>query len=149
MPAFPVPFIALLLSTALVAMTLGGWLGAYSVNRWQTPLRNAWLRIRRAIAISGRGARGEGSLAEDLEAAIVRDELFLVHQPKMRARTDDVEAVETLVRWRQSLEGPQVYWLSDGVPRYRASDVERWLDGRSAARPRAPRRGGARAGSTR
>lgn len=55
----------------------------------------------------------------------------------------------TLVRWRQSLEGPQVYWLSDGVPRYRASDVEQWLTGRSAARPRAPRRGGVRAGSTR
>jgi len=55
----------------------------------------------------------------------------------------------TLVRWRQSLEGPQVYWLADGVPRYRASDVERWLTGRSAARPRAPQRVGARAGSTR
>jgi len=55
----------------------------------------------------------------------------------------------TLVRWRQSLEGPQVYWLSDGVPRYRASDVEQWLTGRSAAPPRAPRRGGVRAGSTR
>jgi predicted DNA-binding transcriptional regulator AlpA len=22
----------------------------------------------------------------------------------------------TLVRWRQSLEGPQVFWLADGVP---------------------------------
>jgi EAL domain-containing protein (putative c-di-GMP-specific phosphodiesterase class I) len=104
-PAFPVPFIALLFSTALVAMALGGWLGAYSVNRWQTPLRNAWLHVRRAIAIPGRRGRGEGSLAEDLEAAIVRDELFLVHQPKMRARTDDVEAVETLVRWRHATRG--------------------------------------------
>ncbi len=51
----------------------------------------------------------------------------------------------TLVRWRQSLEGPDVYWLADGVPRYRPSDVERWLTGRSAARPRALRRAGARA----
>jgi predicted DNA-binding transcriptional regulator AlpA len=55
----------------------------------------------------------------------------------------------TLVRWRQSLEGPQVFWLADGVPRYRASDVEKWLNGRSAARPRASRQGGLRAGSTR
>jgi len=55
----------------------------------------------------------------------------------------------TLVRWRQSLEGPQVFWLADGVPRYRASDVEQWLTGRSTARPHGPRRGGVRAGSTR
>lgn len=55
----------------------------------------------------------------------------------------------TLVRWRQSLHGPDVYWLADGVPRYRASDVERWLTGRSSARPRGPRRGGAHARSPR
>jgi predicted DNA-binding transcriptional regulator AlpA len=55
----------------------------------------------------------------------------------------------TLVRWRQSLQGPDVYWLADGVPRYRASDVERWLTGRSAARPRAPRLGSAHAGPPR
>ena len=55
----------------------------------------------------------------------------------------------TLVRWRQTLEGPAVFWLADGVPRYRASDVEQWLAGRSAARPRAPRRAEARANSTR
>ena len=69
-------------------------------------------------------------------------------------RTQEVAAwlavsKSTLVRWRQSLEGPDVYWLADGVPRYRASDVERWLTGRAAARPRALRRVGARAGSTR
>lgn len=70
-------------------------------------------------------------------------------------RTQEVAAwlavsKSTLVRWRQSLEGPEVYWLADGVPRYRASDVERWLSGRSAARPRAARRGGRRrAGSAR
>lgn len=55
----------------------------------------------------------------------------------------------TLVRWRQTLEGPDVYWLADGVPRYRASDVERWLTGCSAARPRALRRVGGRASATR
>jgi predicted DNA-binding transcriptional regulator AlpA len=55
----------------------------------------------------------------------------------------------TLVRWRQSFEGPDVYWLADGVPRYRTSDVERWLSGRSAARSHALRRVGARASATR
>jgi len=69
-------------------------------------------------------------------------------------RTQEVAAwlavsKSTLVRWRQSFEGPDVYWLSEGVPRYRASDVERWLARRSAARPRALRRVGARAGATR
>ena len=69
-------------------------------------------------------------------------------------RTQEVAAwlavsKSTLVRWRQSFEGPDVYWLSEGVPRYRASDVEQWRAGRSAARPRAPRRGEARANSTR
>lgn len=69
-------------------------------------------------------------------------------------RTQEVAAwlavsKSTLVRWRQSLEGPQVYWLADGVPRYRASDVEQWLRRRSAARPRPPRRGGTRAGAPR
>jgi predicted DNA-binding transcriptional regulator AlpA len=70
-------------------------------------------------------------------------------------RTQEVAAwlavsKSTLVRWRQSLEGPEVYWLADGVPRYRASDVERWLSGRSTARPEQQRHGGRRhAGSTR
>lgn len=82
------------------------------------------------------------------------DEAHTVEGTDRLLRTQEVArwlavSKSTLVRWRQSLEGPQVYWLADGVPRYRASDVEQWLTGRSAARPRAPRRGSARAGSTR
>jgi predicted DNA-binding transcriptional regulator AlpA len=74
--------------------------------------------------------------------------------PDRLLRTQEVAAwlavsKSTLVRWRQSLEGPAVYWLADGVPRYRASDVERWLSGRSSARTRAARRGSEHAGSTR
>ena len=38
----------------------------------------------------------------------------------------------TLVRWRQSGRGPTVVWLSDDLPRYRASDVQAWLDARAA-----------------
>jgi predicted DNA-binding transcriptional regulator AlpA len=55
----------------------------------------------------------------------------------------------TLVRWRQSGHGPDVYWLADGVPRYRAFDVEQWLAGRSAGRPRPPHRRVAHADSSR
>jgi predicted DNA-binding transcriptional regulator AlpA len=61
-------------------------------------------------------------------------------------RTDEVAAwlsvsKSTLVRWRQSGEGPDVHWLSEDVPRYRVADVERWLTARSASRT-AARRGG-------
>ena len=55
----------------------------------------------------------------------------------------------TLVRWRQFGLGPDVYWLADGVPRYRAADVERWLSGRSAARPGSSRWRAAHADSPR
>ena len=55
----------------------------------------------------------------------------------------------TLVRWRQSGEGPTVYWLAEGVPRYRAADVEAWLAARSTSRPRLPRRGIAHASASR
>jgi len=41
------------------------------------------------------------SLADDLAEAVNRNEFFLVHQPKMRARSGEVQAVETLIRWRQ------------------------------------------------
>lgn len=61
-------------------------------------------------------------------------------------RTDQVAAwlsvsKSTLVRWRQSGEGPAVYWLAEGVPRYPVVDVEAWLAVRTTAQPRAPRRG--------
>jgi EAL domain-containing protein (putative c-di-GMP-specific phosphodiesterase class I) len=45
------------------------------------------------------------SLADDLSDAIDRNEFFLVHQPKMRARSGEVQAVETLVRWRHPTRG--------------------------------------------
>lgn len=69
-------------------------------------------------------------------------------------RTEDVAkwlavSKSTLVRWRQSGEGPAVYWLAEGVPRYRAADVEVWLAARSTGRPRPPRRGSAHAGASR
>ncbi|MDR2567666.1 MAG: helix-turn-helix domain-containing protein [Bifidobacteriaceae bacterium] len=54
----------------------------------------------------------------------------------------------TLVRWRQSGRGPEVCWLAEGLPRYRAADVERWLAARSAGPARRPE-GAPRAGQTR
>jgi len=33
----------------------------------------------------------------------------------------------TLCRWRQQGVGPRVTWLSRSIPRYAASDVEKWL----------------------
>lgn len=45
------------------------------------------------------------SLADDLAEAVTRNEFFLVHQPKMRARSGEVHAVETLIRWRHPTRG--------------------------------------------
>ena len=45
------------------------------------------------------------SLADDLSEAVARNEFFLVHQPKMRARSGEVQAVETLIRWRHPTRG--------------------------------------------
>ncbi|WP_308188254.1 helix-turn-helix domain-containing protein [Nocardioides sp. R-C-SC26] len=38
----------------------------------------------------------------------------------------------TLVRWRKSGHGPEVLWLSEDLPRYRTSDVQRWLRSRAS-----------------
>lgn len=69
-------------------------------------------------------------------------------------RTDQVAtwlsvSKSTLVRWRQSGDGPAVYWLSEGVPRYRAIDVEDWLAAKTTAKHRPPRTGSGYAGSSR
>jgi hypothetical protein len=34
----------------------------------------------------------------------------------------------TLSRWRTSGRGPRVLWLSRGIPRYLAKDVQDWLE---------------------
>jgi EAL domain-containing protein (putative c-di-GMP-specific phosphodiesterase class I) len=54
---------------------------------------------------AGRTPATLSSLADDLDAAIVRNELFIVHQPKMRARSGEIAAVETLVRWQHPTRG--------------------------------------------
>lgn len=69
-------------------------------------------------------------------------------------RTDEVAtwlavSKSTLVRWRQSGRGPAVCWLADGVPRYQASAVARWLADRSAPQLGLSARGGRRAYASR
>ena len=92
----------------LCAALAGAWFGARSKGsaRFGTNLLDRGTRRmmgrsphRRVVPASG------GSLADDLEAAIVRNEFFLCHQPKLRARGGQFEAVETLVRWRHPTRG--------------------------------------------
>lgn len=36
-------------------------------------------------------------------------------------------SASTLCRWRQDGRGPQATWLSETCPRYKRSEVEKWL----------------------
>lgn len=99
----PVPLL-LLLAAAATGLVAGGWLGALTAPFW-----SGWRRrARRRIGGSPQGLRGRTgphTLADDLEAAITRNELVLAHQPKMRTRTGAIEAVEALVRWQHPSRG--------------------------------------------
>ncbi len=98
----PIP--ALLLSASL-ALAAGCWLGAQAMGRWR-PVLLRWRRRARGWLGRMRGAgAAERSLADDLPFAVERGELFLVHQPKLHARSGAVPAVETLVRWQHPTRG--------------------------------------------
>jgi len=45
------------------------------------------------------------TLADDMERAIVADELFLQYQPKVHVRRHSVTGVEALIRWRHPIHG--------------------------------------------
>lgn len=45
-------------------------------------------------------------LLADLIAAVENDRLSLVYQPKLNARTDQIDAVEALLRWEHPVAGP-------------------------------------------
>lgn len=75
-------------------------------TRWATQRITA----RRSAGPAGERRDGERrarprTLADDLEAAVLRGQLFLEHQPKLRARTRKIDGVETLVRWRHPDRG--------------------------------------------
>ena len=66
------------------------------------------MRLSRAAEViprSARAATGRETLADGLADAIDRNELFLVHQPKMRTRSGTMDAVESLLRWRHPTRG--------------------------------------------
>jgi EAL domain-containing protein (putative c-di-GMP-specific phosphodiesterase class I) len=88
------------LVTVVVAVVSGciGWAISAGPRWWR-------LRAGRRPRADATRAGALPTLAEDLDAAIVRNELFLVHQPKMRARSGEIDAVETLVRWRHPTRG--------------------------------------------
>ncbi|UAK24472.1 EAL domain-containing protein [Sphingomonas nostoxanthinifaciens] len=93
--------------TALSAALVGVWFGARLAGPWR-PGVEAWRRRARqrlATLPGGRAPTGAAALADGLETAIVRNELFIVHQPKMRARTGEIGEVETLVRWQHPTHG--------------------------------------------
>ncbi|PTQ11692.1 hypothetical protein CLG96_09080 [Sphingomonas oleivorans] len=45
------------------------------------------------------------ALMRDLRGALAQDQMFLCYQPKLRARTNHVDGVEALLRWRHSERG--------------------------------------------
>jgi EAL domain-containing protein (putative c-di-GMP-specific phosphodiesterase class I) len=103
------PILIVLLPVAVIAaFVAGGWIGAQLMGRWRgrfKALRRYSRRIVATLPGAGRAPANQSSLADDLDAAIVRNELFIVHQPKMRARTGEISAVETLVRWQHPTRG--------------------------------------------
>lgn len=64
---------------------------------------------RRALRNASEGAPMDAGAASRLisalRKAIARDKLHLCYQPKLRSRTDEIDAVEALVRWNHPREG--------------------------------------------
>jgi EAL domain-containing protein (putative c-di-GMP-specific phosphodiesterase class I) len=86
-------------AAALAAMAVGGWVGATLAGRWS----NGLATFRRRIARHMPGA--ERTLADDLSVAVLDREMFIAHQPKLRARAGTIEGVEVLVRWQHPTRG--------------------------------------------
>lgn len=95
--------LVLLIGLVAVCMAIAFGVGARIANgRMQA----------KAAPDAGHGDADSRTLANDLDAAIVRGQLFLVHQPKSRARDNAIDSVETLVRWRhpdRGLVGPNEF----------------------------------------
>ncbi|WP_294395519.1 EAL domain-containing protein, partial [uncultured Sphingomonas sp.] len=89
---------ALLLVTALLA---GVGFGFVLSRRWQRLAGTDG----RVSPPAGAARPAAPTLADDLALAVDRNELFLVHQPKMRSRSGEIAAVESLVRWRHPVRG--------------------------------------------
>lgn len=68
-------------------------------------------------------------LVQELKDAIVRDELFVCYQPKYRAYTDSVDAVEALVRWLHPINGliPPDQFIGVAEENGLIQDLTRWV----------------------
>lgn len=99
----PIPAVLL---CAVAALLAGIWLGIRAGGHWRPLLGRVRRRLARGFGRLLRvGGAEERSLADDLPDAITHGQLFLVHQPKLHARSGAVPAVETLVRWQHPTRG--------------------------------------------
>ena len=85
------------LASSAAALCAGGYAGAHGQVLGRA--------FRRAAAVRAAPPKPANPLAEDLAGAVARGELFLVHQPKMHARSGAIAAVETLLRWHHPVRG--------------------------------------------
>jgi EAL domain-containing protein (putative c-di-GMP-specific phosphodiesterase class I)/GGDEF domain-containing protein len=78
------------------------------------------------------------ALMRDLRGALRNGDIFLCYQPKLRSRTDEIDAIEALIRWRHPTRGmiapDQFIALSEETGEIRA--VTEWVL-RQAARDQA------------
>ena len=84
---------------------------------------------------SGAGGRSRLKLERELHDAVERDELRVVYQPQVDLMTDEIVAVEALVRWQHpelGLLGPESF-LSMAEETGLVVEVDRWVR-RSALR---------------
>lgn len=94
------------LACALAALMLGCGLGLRMGLAWGRIGAARRLLLRR-LGVKRRADSRNGALglAADLASAVAKNQLFLVHQPKMHTRSGAVAAVETLVRWQHPTRG--------------------------------------------
>ena len=96
-----------IVSSSLLGLIVAGWTGARLARGTRVEV-GAPPRARPfgpRLPFLPSTTEGPRSIADDLDAAIVRGQLFLEHQPKLRARTGKIEGVETLVRWMHPERG--------------------------------------------
>ena len=81
-------------------------------------------------------------IVEDIDKAMVNDELFLVYQPKVQSHSKKVSGVEALVRWRHpekglvspgmfipivEAAGDKIFDLTDWIFEHVCQQISRWI----------------------
>ena len=74
-------------------------------------------------------------IVSELREAIDRDELFVCYQPKFRSRTETIDAVEALVRWRHPINGlvPPDQFIGVAEDNGLIEDLTKWVVMRALA----------------